>query len=101
MPLLIRQRSLFTAQPSAVTYHVVRTYPSGTRVCVSTVCGTYHDGMRPFSSRVRVQAGSPKAWVADSENCMQCDLKFSVARRRHHCRMCVLAKSRVRSATSH
>ena len=34
-------------------------------------------------------AGSPRTWANDTEHCMHCQEKFSVARRRHHCRMYV------------
>ena len=33
--------------------------------------------------------GAPRAWVEDMPFCMHCEQKFSIARRRHHCRMCV------------
>jgi hypothetical protein len=32
----------------------------------------------------------PPFWVpdADAPNCMQCEIKFTVLKRRHHCRAC-------------
>lgn len=34
-------------------------------------------------------------WIPDSEamNCMHCDMKFTVIKRRHHCRACGLVRS--------
>jgi len=53
--------------------------------------------MESIPTEIRNLGWVAPEWVPDekADNCMKCDMKFTVVKRRHHCRAC----GKVRSCT--
>lgn len=43
-----------------------------------------------LTESIKILGKQPPFWIPDSDasTCMLCDLKFTVLKRRHHCRAC-------------
>lgn len=72
---------------SMIIYHIIVTSYSKQRI-ISFNCFSGNNISSPLDRLGKY----PPFWVPDTEtdNCMQCHNKFTVIRRRHHCRACGL-----------